>query len=103
MVRGAKLRSSMSSIMRRRKGVMAGSWSHEVRKENNRRHDAVVEPQERGGRRSDTEEQEEGESEEEGTAEETAGVEMGHRARCQHLRPTAKRFSSTALMFDCPG
>ena len=70
-----------------------------MRKENNRRHDAVVEPQERGERSSDTEDKEEGEIEEEGTAE----VEMGHRARCQHLRPTAKRFSCVPSMFDSLG
>ena len=85
----------MSSIIRRRSGVMAGSWNHEVRKKNHRRHDAVVELQEHGGRCSDTRERKEGEIEAEGTAEEKTGVKLGRRARGQHLRPTAKRFSST--------
>jgi hypothetical protein len=82
---------------------MAGSWSHEVRKKNDRRHDVVGEPRERGGRCSDTEESEEGEIEEEGTAKEETGVEMGRRARCQRLRPTAKRFSCVPSMFDSLG
>jgi hypothetical protein len=77
---------------------MAGSWSHEVRKKYNRRHDVVVEPQEHGGRGSGAGERKKGEIEAEGTAEDKAGVKLGRRARRQHLRPTAKRFSSTPFI-----
>src|SRR5271166_6861360 len=101
MVRGAKLRSCMSWIMRRRSGVMVSSLAEvRRRKEGDAPDDVSAGAGRGGGGRGKWDDQGQPRLEGNGGSETDWGpvVVEGASRRCS----TAKRFRSTAVLFTAP-